>query len=156
MQTEVNRIYHLLDSTFSGDPWHGSSVMHILSEITAVQAGKAILMQGHTIWQLVLHMTAWRTFTWHKLNGNAGYDILSPAEDWPAVSQTDEQAWQQTLLDLRKSQQALLEVVKGLDDVSLDKIVPGRSYTCYVLLHGIIQHDLYHSGQIALLKKQLA
>jgi uncharacterized damage-inducible protein DinB len=154
MQTEINRIHQLLISTFNGDPWHGSAVMYILSGITAQQAIAQPFANNHHIWGLALHMVAWRKFTLEKLRGNAAYSISTPEQDWPAVAQTDEQAWQQTLQDLRQSQQALLETIQRLDDEWLDKVVPGKSYTFYVLLHGIIQHDLYHSGQIALLKKQ--
>jgi uncharacterized damage-inducible protein DinB len=128
--------------------------MHILSGITARQAHTHLLPHGHTIWELVLHMIAWREFTRQKLNGNETYDISTPEQDWPAAEETSEQAWQQTLHNLRQSQQALLTRINKLEDIWLDKVVPGRNYTYYVLLHGIIQHDLYHSGQIALLKKQ--
>jgi uncharacterized damage-inducible protein DinB len=100
-------------------------------------------------------MTAWRTFTWEKVRGNASYDITSAEQDWPPVNTTDEQAWQQALHGLQQSQEHLLGVLKQSGDELLDKIVPGRTYTYYVLLLGIIQHDLYHAGQLILLKKQL-
>jgi uncharacterized damage-inducible protein DinB len=155
MPTEINRISQLLQATFNGEPWHGSSVMHTLAGITATQAAARPLTHIHSIWELVLHMTAWRTFAREKLRGNAAYDITGTEQDWPPVVRTDAQAWQQALLNLEQSQQHLLDVLNQCGDELLDKQVPGRKYTCYVLLQGIIHHDLYHAGQIALLKKQL-
>jgi uncharacterized damage-inducible protein DinB len=155
MQTEIKRIISLLQATFKGDPWHGSSLMSMLTHITAEQAQAKPYIQIHSIWELVLHMIAWRRFTWQKLSGNRDYDINTPEQDWPSVALTDEQAWQQTLDDLRQSQHILLERIMELEDAFLDTVVPGRAYTFYVLLQGIIQHDVYHSGQIALLKKHL-
>ena len=155
MNTEINRIHHLLQATFNGEPWHGPSVMSILTGISATQASQKPVANVHSIWELVLHMTAWRTFTWEKVRGNAAYDITSAEQDWPMVSTTGEQAWQQALHGLQQSQEHVLDVLKQSGDELLDKIVPGRTYTYYVLLQGIIQHDLYHAGQLVLLKKQL-
>jgi uncharacterized damage-inducible protein DinB len=155
MQTEIKRIISSLQATFKGDPWHGSSVMSILTHITAEQAQARPSIQIHSIWELVLHMIAWRRFTWQKLSGNRDYDISTPEQDWPPVNRTDEPAWQQTLDDLRQSQHMLLEKIMELEDEFLDTVVPGRAYTFYVLLQGIIQHDVYHSGQIILLKKHV-
>lgn len=156
MNTELNRIRGMLQATFDGDPWHGSAVMHILSGISASQASAKPVAHVHSIWELVLHMTAWRIFTCEKFRGNASYDITHTEQDWPMVKNTDGEAWLQALHNLKQSQLDLLEVLEQPADDLLDKVVPGRSYNYYVLLQGIIQHDLYHSGQIALLKKQLS
>jgi len=74
-------------------------------------------------------------------------------EDWPAVTDTSEAAWTKTLEELRSNHQALRAAIRELDEAKLDENVPGTTYSVYFLLHGVVQHDLYHAGQIALLKK---
>jgi len=156
MTTELHRIISLLQSTFEGDPWHGPSVQATLKNITSGQASARPLQACHTIHELVSHMTAWRTFTREKLSGHREYDITKPEQDWPTTVNDSEKAWEQTLLNLDISQQQLLEELAKVTDDKLRETVPGRKYDFYFLLHGIIQHDLYHLGQIAMLKKSLA
>jgi uncharacterized damage-inducible protein DinB len=79
--------------------------------------------------------------------------ILHADQDWPSIKESDENSWQKDLQVLENSQQALLLALNRMNDGNLGEIVSGREYTFYTLLHGIIQHDLYHIGQIALLKK---
>jgi uncharacterized damage-inducible protein DinB len=81
------------------------------------------------------------------------FDILHADQDWPSIKESDENSWQKDLQVLENSQQALLLALNRMNDGNLGEIVSGREYTFYTLLHGIIQHDLYHIGQIALLKK---
>ena len=77
MNTEIARIAYLLQQTYDGQPWHGSSVMGTLQNISASQAFARPLPVCHTIAELVKHVTAWRIFGWEKLQGNANYDITT-------------------------------------------------------------------------------
>ena len=74
-------------------------------------------------------------------------------EDWRLPEDETEEAWGEAREGLRRSQDELLAALDGLDDGRLEEIVPGRDYSVYVLLHGVVQHDVYHAGQIALLRK---
>jgi uncharacterized damage-inducible protein DinB len=155
MNAEAERIRNLLKSTYDGHPWHGSSLKSILSNITPQQANARVLSECHTIWELVLHITAWRNFAWNKLTGNSSFDINSPEQDWPLVNHIDTNSWLAAQQNLEQSQQSLVQELKSINDEKLYEVVSGRNYSFYVLLHGIIQHDLYHAGQISMLKKQL-
>ena len=75
--------------------------------------------------------------------------------DWPLVGDTSEQAWRQTVESFFSSHLKLVEAIKTLSDERLDATVPGRPYSFYHLFQGMIQHAVYHAGQIALLKKAL-
>ncbi len=148
MKSEVDHIYSMLQRTFSKNAWHGPSVLEVLEGITAEQS-QLRLPESHSIIELVAHMTSWRVFVIKKLAGDTAYTVTDTMNfpidaDWPRV-----------LANLRESQAMLLEMVQKLDDSKLAEIVPHGSYTYpfYTLLHGIIHHDLYHTGQIALLKK---
>jgi uncharacterized damage-inducible protein DinB len=153
MNTEIARIAYVLQQTYDGQPWHGSSVMSTLQNISVSQAYAHPLPDCHSIAELVKHVTAWRIFVWEKLRGNANYDISTPEQDWPVTVDKTEASWQQSLVALEVSQQKLLEILSKAKDEKLAETVPGREYNFYFLLHGIIQHDLYHLGQMAMLKK---
>jgi uncharacterized damage-inducible protein DinB len=155
MQTEVARISQLLDQTYEGDPWHGSSVKQVLQGVHALQAAKRVLSNTHTIWELVRHMTAWRNFAFQKMAGDKNFDILNSEQDWPPVTEWSERNWLEDLQALDESQKRLVQAVNNMTEGKLEELVQGREYSFYTLLHGIIQHDLYHTGQIALLKKHI-
>jgi hypothetical protein len=76
--------------------------------------------------------------------------------DWPAMPAQSAAAWEAALAALEASQRCLLATVGTLGDADLDGPVPGHGYTRYVLVHGVLQHTLYHAGQIALLKRAAA
>jgi uncharacterized damage-inducible protein DinB len=101
-------------------------------------------------------MATWQDVARRRLTGQEiGEEIsdLPPQLDWPAVPGTSETAWRQAVENLTQSKQQLHKAISQLDDHRLSDLVPGKDYSVYVLLHGVIQHNLYHAGQIAVLKK---
>jgi uncharacterized damage-inducible protein DinB len=149
--TEIKRISDQLNRAFEGEAWHGPAVMEILGGITAQQAAARPFNGTHSIWELVLHIAAWERACRSRLGGKRAQ--LPDAEDWPEVTDTNEQAWEQAKEALRQAHEKLCYAVSGLDDSGLDQpIIEGMS-SVYVTLHGVIQHSLYHAGQIAILKK---
>lgn len=156
MNTEIARIADLLAQTYGGNPWHGSSISQILENVAARQATARPIPHGHTMAELVKHVTAWRIFALEKLRGNARYDIATPEEDWPPTGTITEADWQRIIAALSASQGQLLEALSLVKDAKLLERVPGREYDFYFLIHGVIQHDLYHLGQMALLRKTLS
>ena len=81
---------------------------------------------------------------------------LPAEEDWLQVTDTSETAWRGTLAKFENGQRQLRDALRILTDEKLEEIVPGRPYSFYFMLHGTIQHNLYHAGQIAVLKKALS
>jgi uncharacterized damage-inducible protein DinB len=149
--TEVERIVDQLNRAFAGEAWHGPAVMEILDGLRAPQAAARPLRSAHSIWEIVLHIAAWERACQRRLEGDRA--DLSPAEDWPAVNGTDEAAWGYAKEILRQAHEELRKTVSGIEESRLDQpIIEGLS-SVYVTLHGVIQHSLYHAGQIAILKK---
>ncbi|MBI3698770.1 MAG: DinB family protein, partial [Acidobacteria bacterium] len=103
------------------------------------------------IWEIVLHITAWVDAARRRVEGEEAK--LSAEQDWPPVRETTERAWEAALEGLKTAHQAMQETVLRLEDSRLKDRVPGQQYSVYFLLHGVVQHGLYHAGQIALLKK---
>lgn len=156
--SEVDRIVDQLQREHDGDPWHGSPLEAILEGVDAPRAAARPIPGAHSIWELVLHMTGWKNETARRLAGSVA---CMPIEgDWPDVGDPTEQRWHEALERLQSAQDGLITAVKALpesrlyeptNDTRSGPLGTGVSY--YVLLHGIAQHDVYHAGQISLLKK---
>jgi uncharacterized damage-inducible protein DinB len=158
--SEISRIIDELEREYDGDPWHGSPLVTILDGVSASQASARPVASAHSIWELVLHVTAWKNEVRLRLSGAPAGE---PKEgDWPEVGEPSEERWQAALERLRRAQRDLLSDIQSLPEAKLftptndtrDRAT-GAGVTHYVLLHGSIQHDVYHTGQIALLKKGL-
>jgi uncharacterized damage-inducible protein DinB len=152
--SEAACIADQLRRAFDGEAWHGDSLFQILDGVTAAQAAARPITRAHTIWELVLHIAAWDGAVLRRLGGVAV--TVSAAENFPPVTDTSDVAWRKTLADVRRIHEKLIEAVTGFPDSRLNDIVPakeGAHHTFYYMLHGVVQHELYHAGQIALLKK---
>ena len=151
MTSETKRIADQLHRAYTGHAWHGPALRQLLRGVTPKQAAARPLRRAHTIWELVLHVTAWKGAVLRRLQGKAL--SLSPAQNFPPMPKATPANWNSALAALQAAQDDLHRAVAALPDSRLRKIVPGKRYTVYFMLHGLVQHDLYHAGQIALLKK---
>ena len=147
--SEIQRIQDQLRRAFEGEAWHGPSLMELLEGVDAARAAARPLPRAHSIWEIVLHIAACEDEARRRIEG----DAVEPAlEAWPPVHNSDEAAWREAIAVLTRGQEALRRSIAKLDDTGLGARAPGKEYDIYVLLHGVIQHDLYHAGQIAVLK----
>jgi uncharacterized damage-inducible protein DinB len=153
---ETARIADQLRRTFSGEAWHGDSLLEILDGITAAQAAARPIKHAHTIWELVLHITAWDNAVRRRLAGEAVN--LPEEQNFPSVMDPSEGAWRRAVEQAKRVHNELVDAVTAFPDGRLLEKVPGKKnepdwYDFYYMLHGVAQHELYHAGQIALLKK---
>jgi uncharacterized damage-inducible protein DinB len=152
--SEVERILDQMDRAFSGDAWHGPPLKTVLEGLTAEDASNHAIADAHSIWELVLHITAWKIIVRHELTGEK-VDV-TPEIDWPPVWETSEIAWKRTVENLDESHKRLREAASGLREDQLEEKPAARTGNSrYVMLHGVVQHDLYHAGQMAVLKKAI-
>jgi uncharacterized damage-inducible protein DinB len=151
---EVDRVADLLAQTYHGDAvglaWFGPALRPLLGTISPATATHRPLPRRHTIWELVLHLAANIDFVLARLDGTELE--LSANADWPPVREPTIAAWKDALDALDARYETLLERVGGLSDAQLAQPVVGRRYDAYAMLHGIIHHNVYHTGQIALLR----
>lgn len=154
---ELLRIIDQFNMTYeSEEAWHGNSVVSTLSDVSWEMACEKLTPNTHSIAEIVYHMTTWRIFVVKRLQGDAVYEVTR-ARDWKSFVHFDEFEWEALQMELSLSQEELIaELENREDDEFLDEIVPTRQYDYYTMLHGILQHDLYHVGQIALLKNAIA
>lgn len=151
---EIDRILDQMDRAFSGDAWHGPPLKSLLDGLLAEDASKHPLEGAHSIWEIVQHITAWNTIVRRELAGEAL--SVTTEQDWPPVWEVSEAAWQRAVENLVEAHGRLRGAARGLREDQLDeKPIKRTNNSRYVMLHGIVQHDLYHAGQIAVLKKAL-
>lgn len=149
MNTVIQLIKDQLIETYNGDPWYGRSILSILNEVTAASAWNARSSKDHTNIILLRHMINWRQFTISRFENAALKNTeYFDTNNWQSILNCQEKDWLTALDDLASSQKELLEMISLKTDDFLDGQVPGRSYNFSYLLLGIIQHDIYHIGQI--------
>ena len=152
--SETARLADQIRRAFEGNAWHGDSVLELLADVDAKAAAAHPIKGAHSIWELLLHIEAWDKATVTRAQGKATQP--SGEKNFPPVEEKSEAAWARALEQLKKSHKALVETVAAFPDARLPEQVPGKTETYYnyfYLFSGIVQHELYHAGQIALLKK---
>ena len=153
--SEIERILDQLKRAYEGNAWHGPSVCEALAGVSAEQAAARPLTRAHSIWQLMQHIAVWEDAVRRRLSGDRAQITLASPEDWPQAEDKSETAWEQAKVALNRGHEALREAIARVDESRLDEPILEGMSSVYVTLHGIIQHDLYHAGQIAILKKAL-
>jgi uncharacterized damage-inducible protein DinB len=159
--SQISFLVDQLERAHAGDPWHGPSRASLLADVTADEARLRPAPEAHSIWELVLHMTAWTREVTRRVQGNKARE--PEMGDWPAVpARPDELAWRAALAALDTAHVAFRDTVRGLDAGRLttrvgDERNPplGTGVTIAQTINGLVQHDAYHSGQIAIVKKLL-
>jgi uncharacterized damage-inducible protein DinB len=151
VKLEGARIAEQLARAYEGGAWHGPALREVLADVTAESAAARPIPGAHSIWEIVLHIAVWEDVVRRRLEDQTVQP--TDAEDWPRVTDTSDAAWSATLARLERGNRALRETMARLDERALDQAPAGSKNLRYVLAHGVVQHDLYHAGQIALLRK---
>ena len=148
MRNEIQDLMLLLQQTFEKGAWHGPSVKETLNGVDSALALRR-LPDTHNIIELVSHMAAWKTYTFRKMTGDISYEVTDDL-NFPALAD-----WPAALQRLDESHNHLLSALAGFPAEKLGEQVPGtkKALTFYSLIHGVIHHDLYHAGQIMLIRK---
>jgi uncharacterized damage-inducible protein DinB len=150
----------LLRKGDSSDPWHGPATADLLRDVPFEAAAARPVPDGHSLWEIVLHMTAWQREVFRRLGGA---EPQAPEDgDWPEPAPAGQEAWDTARAELGASLEHLATVVSLLSDDDLREIVGtardralGTGITRAEMVAGLLQHNAYHSGQIAILRKAL-
>ena len=154
MNREILLITGQLKDVYKGDPWFGRSVEAILSEVDESVVFEKPNGQ-HSILELLWHMITWKEFTISRLR-NSGQSLSDfEKKDWRELDHTDKALWKDGIKRFSQLQNELVEVIQQQKDDVLTQKVGERNYDFRKLLYGIIEHDIYHLGQIAYIKKLL-
>jgi uncharacterized damage-inducible protein DinB len=149
--SESARIADQLRRAFDGSAWHGPALLELLEDVDAPTAAAKPLHNVHSIWELVLHIAAWDGAVRRRLSGEKLQ--LKGVQDFPRVPKPTKAAWRRAVRECARTHDALVKTVAALPQSRLRDRVPGKRYDFAFMLGGVIQHELYHAGQIAILKK---
>lgn len=158
--SEIDAVIEDIRHAWSGEPWFGSSLAALLEGVTAAEAARRPIPAAHTIAELALHMTAWADEVARRLDDSP--PEMPAAGDWPAAADGSEEAWRTARANLDRAHEQLLAALAHFPPDRLDAMVGserdrplGAGYSYRRMLQGLAEHDAYHGGQIALLKKTM-
>jgi uncharacterized damage-inducible protein DinB len=159
--SEATRIREEIRLACGEEPWHGPGLTALLQGVDATMAAARPIPGAHTIWELVLHLTGWTREVTRRLEGGSPGE--PPEGDWPAVPEATSVNWARAKGALADAHQQLITKVERFPEARLFHVIEDHrtppssaTVTYYQMLHGLVQHDAYHGGQIAMLKKALA
>jgi uncharacterized damage-inducible protein DinB len=143
-----------------GDPWYGNSIARLTGDLTAGQAAARPIPGAHSIWELVLHMTSWVKEVRRRLMVGVWQ---APADgDWPPVPEPTADNWAAALAALHHAHEDLAATLRTSSEARLEEQLGqernqalGTGVSFAQMLHGLLQHDAYHAGQIGLLRKMV-
>jgi uncharacterized damage-inducible protein DinB len=154
MNKEIQSIITNLERVNSAQPWYGRSVYEMLDEIDPGIVYKKPNKQ-HSLADLLYHMITWADFTFHRIKGDKEKDMAVFEElDWRYIDPKIH-TWKKGLVEFKEIHKNIVAVLNEKDDEFLKEIVDYRKYNFRFLLNGLIQHNIYHIGQIAYVKKLL-
>jgi uncharacterized damage-inducible protein DinB len=147
-----------LTQILSGYPWYGSSVYDILKQVSFEAAYEKPPGAVHNISEIVLHMVAWTEEVMDRMNGMSA--DLPTSGDWPETGAPDEQKWQNYVDDLKLVNVNLISIIQNFPSEQWDEAINdernrelGTGVSYEALIEGLIQHHVYHAGQIAILNR---
>ena|SRR5438105_2418442 len=155
----IDFIVDQLHRAFDGEAWHGPALMEVLEGIDAETAAKRPIPGAHSIYELVLHITAWEGVVATRIQGQAATvnDEQNFGQNFGQKSgqksPANESAWRDAVAKLRDTHNNLIKLTASLSESQLNEIVPGKDYSLLFMLLGTVQHAAYHGGQIALLRR---
>jgi uncharacterized damage-inducible protein DinB len=148
---EKKRTLELLDRAYRAKAWHGPALLETLDGVDASMAARRVVKGAHTIWELVDHLGSWNAIVAERLAGKTPQ--VTPDMNFPRTPSPTAAAWKKSLARLAASQRKFRAAVAKFPESQLGRIRPGTKTSWNVLIHGQMQHQLYHAGQIAMLRR---
>jgi len=156
MNKETQYIIKSFESTLSGQPWFGRGVYEILKEVDEAKANTKPNGTEHSMIELLWHMNTWAEFTLASLENKTSEEMkVIEANDWRTIDPKTH-TWKNGIEQLKATHKRIVELLNQKeDDNFLKDIVTNRKYNFRFLLNGLVQHNIYHLGQVAYVKKML-
>jgi uncharacterized damage-inducible protein DinB len=155
MNKETQALIKNFETTLNGQPWFGRAVYEILEEVDESKVQTKPGGTEHSMLELLWHMNTWAEFTLANLENRSAEDLRAIEEnDWRTID-TGVHTWQKGLEYLKTIHKNIETILSKKEDEFLNQTVPGRQFNFRFMLNGLVQHNIYHLGQIAYLKKLL-
>ena len=151
---EITQLLRMLDEAYDHEAWHGPNLRSSLNRLTLQQALFRPTEKHRNLWELILHCAYWKYAVRRKLRGDARGSFALKGSNWfPQPDDLSERDWKLNVDILCQEHVALRTAVAGLNPANLLRQAPNSSYTYTFLVQGAAAHDLYHAGQIQVLKR---
>lgn len=155
MNKEIQSIIRRFENVNAGEPWFGRAVFTILEEVDPKKVYEKPNGTEHSLIELLYHMNTWASFTLKRLEKDEEMDMAAFEKlDWRRID-PKQHTWKKGLAELRSIHKKIINILKKKEDIFLKEIVDYRKYNYRFLLNGLIEHNIYHLGQVAYLKKLL-
>ena len=143
-----------IDEAFDRRSWHGTNLRGSLRGMSATSAARRPGVGRHNAWEITLHAAYWKYAAWRRLTGEKRGAFARPGSNWfPTPAPASESSWRKDVALLKQYHRLLRAAVARLSDDDLERRPPGSRETTGRLVRGIAAHDLYHAGQIQLIKR---
>ena len=156
MRKQIGHIISSLHSVVEGEPWFGKPVMTLLHEVDPNIVYKKPNENSHSLIELLYHMINWAEFSLKRIEGEEDEDIAQfEKTDWRVID-SNGHTWEKAVAHFKVTNDLIIEALQSKDDDFLVEKVDYREYNFRFLLNGLIQHNIYHAGQIAYVRKLLS
>lgn len=150
---EIQLLLDLIDQAFDKRSWHGTNLRGSVRGVTAAAAAWRPAEGRHSIWEMVLHAAYWKYVVRRRLTGEKRGSFPLKGSNWFTPPEATEAAWKDAVALLVDTHKSLRQVIAELDPRDLQKKAAGSKETNAYVITGIAAHDLYHAGQIQVLKR---
>ena len=151
---EVRQLLSMLDQAYDRRSWHGTNLRGSIRGVSARQACWRPGPGRHNIWETVVHAAYWKYVVWRRLTGQPRGSFPLEGSNWFQRPQgATEREWRTDVALLDRMHRSLRESVENLSASELSQTLKGSTVTTAFIVTGAAAHDLYHAGQIQLLKK---
>ena len=157
MKNEIKSIIRKYNKVYNGSPWYGDSLKAILNKVDpSMVFVKPSGKKTNSIADITAHIIGWRGFLLSRISEKHEFKLTQKDTfNWKRIDKNEKTAWKSLLKKLEENQNEILKILDRSDDELLTLKVRQRKFKVKYLLEGVIQHDIYHIGQIAALNKTL-
>ncbi|HET8714076.1 MAG TPA: DinB family protein [Gemmatimonadales bacterium] len=154
MDERVGLLLEVFDQAYTAPAWHGTPLKGTIRGVTAREALWRPGPRRHNIWELILHTAYWKCMVRRRLLRDPEIAFPRAGANWPALpAKTDEAAWRRDRALLEEQHRLLRGAIAALDPAQLGRRGWRSRWPIKAEVYGIASHDLYHAGQIQILKR---
>jgi hypothetical protein len=151
--TSLELLLDVIDQGFDRQSWHGPNLRGSIRGVTHHQALWRPQPERHNIWEHVLHAAYWKYTVRRRILGEKRGSFPIQGSNWIMPQENTPAAWRRDVQLLIETHESMRASIADLSPAQLHKRLPGAKVTYFFLISGIAAHDVYHAGQIQLLKR---
>ncbi len=156
MEQRIDILLRMIDEAFDHKSWHGTNLRGALRGLTPSEAVWRPSVRRHNIWEITVHTAYWKYTVRRRLLGEKRGSFQLKGSNWftrPVEGVDDGELWRSDVGLLVSTHRSLRDAVSALAPDDLVHAADGGKTSHLALITGIAAHDLYHAGQIQLLKR---